>query len=580
MHGDRLKLRITVLVLFVGLTLARPVLARDLILSRTVLEDPTASLTIAEVAGRVTTPATGASLVMPSTNAAHWVCLRVQAPTSGGKVVLYILPTYLNDIRLYEANSGNPLTWKTRVTGNYYAYGDRDRAEHSLGFVVDVSAPESTFYLRLKTRSSNQLYVEALSLAEADGRDRHRDLVITFFVTAMLCLLLWAILSYLLDKQPVTGLFALHQAVYTLFGVVATGYLAPFIPARFPQLGDWLDIVLYCAIGFTPLLFCRELFRPYKPPPVLMRGINLLLCVFPLLLVAIALGYDTPAVNVNAVLIKITWLYFAVIAFSLRVEQTPSRLLLRIFFVAILLNNVAFWTAGQSSRVSSVINLTAMQTLIIDGLVIGGLFAMILHTRARQTLQEAQQAGMDLVLVQKKLELEQKLKEQAELQAQTDYLTGLFNRRNFVDLAERELERAIRFQRPLSLLMIDVDHFKAINDTWGHGVGDFVLQNVALLMSETLRSVDIFGRTGGEEFAAVIVETDGTEAFDVAQRLCATVEDAVIAPPGVGSIHVTVSIGLSQLKGRKIPFDSLLNEADQAMYTAKKSGRNRLVVSE
>jgi diguanylate cyclase (GGDEF)-like protein len=221
-----------------------------------------------------------------------------------------------------------------------------------------------------------------------------------------------------------------------------------------------------------------------------------------------------------------------------------------------------------------------MQTLIIDGLVIGGLFAMILHTRARQTLQEAQQAGMDLVLVQKKLELEQKLKEQAELQAQTDYLTGLFNRRNFVDLAERELERAIRFQRPLSLLMIDVDHFKAINDTWGHGVGDFVLQNVARLMNETLRSMDILGRTGGEEFAAVIVETDGTEAFDVAQRLCATVANTEIAPPGAGSIHVTVSIGLSQLNGREIPFDSLLNEADQAMYTAKKRGRNRLVVSE
>jgi diguanylate cyclase (GGDEF)-like protein len=244
------------------------------------------------------------------------------------------------------------------------------------------------------------------------------------------------------------------------------------------------------------------------------------------------------------------------------------------------MNNAVFWFASRNTWIAARFSLTAMQTLIIDGLVIGGLFAMILHTRARQAQQEAQQAAVDLVLVQKKLELEQKLKEQAELQAQTDYLTGLFNRRNFVDLAERELRRAIRFHSPLSLLVVDVDHFKAINDTWGHGAGDFVLQIVSRLMNETLRGVDIFGRTGGEEFAAVIVETDGAEAFDVAQRLCAVVANAEIVPPGAGNIHVTVSIGLSQLKGRNISYDSLLNEADQAMYTAKRAGRNGISVSE
>jgi diguanylate cyclase (GGDEF)-like protein len=293
-----------------------------------------------------------------------------------------------------------------------------------------------------------------------------------------------------------------------------------------------------------------------------------------------ALGYDTQAVIANALLIKITWLYFAVIAFSLRVERTPSRRLLQIFFVLILMNNVVFWLASRSSRIASVINLTAIQTLVIDGLVIGGLFAVILHTRARQTLREAQQSAVDLLLVQKKFEIEQKLKEHAELQAQTDYLTGLFNRRSFVESAERELMRAIRFQRPLTMLMIDIDHFKAINDTWGHGVGDIVLKNVSQLMQETLRNVDIFGRTGGEEFAAVLVETDGPDALDVAKRLCTVVADAVIAPPGAGRIQITVSIGISQLKERRVSFNSLMDEADQAMYEAKEAGRNRFVASE
>jgi len=578
-RGYRLSPVKVILILIAGFILAPRAWASDLIVSRTFLEDKTGTLTIADVAGRVVTPAEP-GIQMTSSNLAHWVCLRVRAPANGTKVVLFIRPTFLNEVRLYEAGPGNPLTWKTRVTGNHYPYGARDRANISLGFVVDVTGPEATYYLRIKTRSPVWMDVEALEPAEAERNDQHRDLVMVFFFTAMLCLLLWAILSYLLNRQPVVGLFAVHQAVYTMFGIVATGYLAPLVPDRFPQLGDWVNIFLYCSINVTSLLFCRALFKPYEPPPVLMRGINLLLWTYPALLVSIALGYDTQAVIASGVLIKITWLYFVVTAFSLRVERTPSRRLLQIFFVSIFMNNVVFWVAGRSGRISSAIGLTALQTLILDGLVIGGLFAMILHTRARQTLKEAQQAALDLLSVNKKLELEQELKKLAEHQAQTDYLTGLANRRHFVELAEREMARAIRFHRSLTLMMIDIDRFKAINDRWGHGIGDIVLQNVSLLIRDALRNVDIFGRTGGEEFAAVIVETEGGDAIEIAQRLCSKVAEASIVPQGGERIPVTISIGLAQLKGRKINFGSLLNEADRAMYAAKDAGRNRALVLE
>ena len=456
----------------------------------------------------------------------------------------------------------------------------KKKKKTAIAFVVDVAGPEGTYYLRVKSRSLAAITVEALEPVEAERRDHDRDLLMMFFITAMLCLLLWAILSYLLNRRSVVGLFAIHQAVYTFFGLATTGYLAPLVPARFPQLADWVNIVLYCAINFTSILFCRALFKPYAPPPLLMRGLNLLLWTFPVLLAAIVLGYDSPAVIFNSAIIKVTWLFFVVIAFSLRTESTPSKRLLQLFFASILLNNLAFWIAGRSTRFASVVNLPAIQILIVDGLVIGGLFAMILHSRARQAMRDAHQSALDLILVQKKLELEQELKKLAELQAQTDYLTGLFNRRRLVESAERELERAIRYQRPLSLLMIDLDHFKAINDRWGHAVGDVVLQQVSNLIRDALRNVDILGRTGGEEFAAVIVETEGEDARDIAQRIRALVADAVIIPPGAGNIHVSVSIGLTQLKGRSIRFKELLEEADQAMYCAKRAGRNSLTVFE
>ena len=568
-----------ILIVIVGFTLTLPATASDLIISRAVLEDAHGTLTIADVAGRVTAPA-APILAVNSTRSVHWLCLRVRAPANGSQVVLFIRPTYLNEVRLYEAGSGNSLTWKTRVTGNDYPYGDRDRANISLGFIVDVAAPEATFYLRFKSRSAAKFTVEALEPGEAEHKDHQRDLVEVFFVTAMLCLLFWAILSYLLDRLPVVGLFAFHQTVYTLFGIVVTGYLAPLSPVAFPKLVDWVNAILYLAINFTTLLFCRELFKPYKPPPALMRGLNLLLGTFPVLLVALALGYYPFAINTNAAIIKTTWLYFIVVAFALRAESTPSRRLVRAFFVLVLASNAVFWIVGGNSRTASRANLSAIQQLIVDGLIIGGSFALMLHARARLARQEAQESALNLLLVQEKFEIEQQLKHQAEHQAQTDYLTGQPNRRRFVELAERELARAIRFQRPFTLLMIDIDHFKAVNDSWGHSVGDAVLQKVARLIRNTLRDEDVFGRTGGEEFAAVIVEVDRISAIEVAQRLCSTVADAMIVQPETGRIEITLSIGLARLNVRNIPFTSLLNEADRAMYDAKQAGRNRLVVCE
>jgi hypothetical protein len=130
---------------------------------RTVLDDPAGFLTIADVAGRVTTPA-GPTSFMASSESAHWSCPHVQAPSNGIKVVLFLRPTSLNEVRLYQAGIGNPLTWKTRVTGNQFPFGERDRASISLGFVVVVPAPQATYYLRVTTRNPAQFSVEAMEL--------------------------------------------------------------------------------------------------------------------------------------------------------------------------------------------------------------------------------------------------------------------------------------------------------------------------------------------------------------------------------------------------------------------------------
>lgn len=168
-------------------------------------------------------------------------------------------------------------------------------------------------------------------------------------------------------------------------------------------------------------------------------------------------------------------------------------------------------------------------------------------------------------------ELEQRLM----LQARTDFLTGLANRGYFLEVAAQELARVRRYRSPMSIAMLDLDGFKAINDTYGHEVGDRVLREFTKTCRGALRGTDVMGRVGGEEFAILFPETPGAKAFDVAERLREAVA-AVSIPMAHGlPIRITVSLGVASFVESDVNIDVLLNRADQALYAAKRNGRNR-----
>ncbi len=571
--GVKRRVAALALALLFGL-LAGVAAAEDLVVSRALLEDTTGNLTIEEVAGRDFEPVER-TVTRGYSDSAFWLRLRVRPPARGGDVVLHVRPASLDELRLFEPDPGDPSGWRTRVTGSRHPYAGRERT--GLGFTVTPALPDTTYYLRLRTDTLSRLSVQALEPREADRKDSQQDLLLVFFITSLVYLLLWAGQSYILDRQPVVGLFAVHQAVYILSGLAVTGYLAPFAPAAFPGLVATMTAVLVCAMNFTGVLFSRALFAPYQPPPLLMRGLSLFLAAFPLQLVAMAAGHARLALAVNDVLVTVLSWYFLLVAATVRREQVPSRRMLRLIFVTITV--LATASGGSSFGIWAMPDSALADTLmvVVNGLIASGLLAMLLHTRLRQLRLEAQRAAEELRLAQKTLAIERALKEEAELRARTDYLTGLFNRRHFIEVAERELARSVRYRNPVSLLMIDIDRFKAVNDTWGHGAGDAVLQEVAHLIRSTLRDVDVVGRVGGEEFAAVLLEVDGDRALQVSQRLCATVAAAPIAIPDGGPLHVTISVGIAELKGRAIELDRLLHEADHALYDAKEAGRNRAV---
>jgi diguanylate cyclase (GGDEF)-like protein/PAS domain S-box-containing protein len=160
-------------------------------------------------------------------------------------------------------------------------------------------------------------------------------------------------------------------------------------------------------------------------------------------------------------------------------------------------------------------------------------------------------------------------------QASTDSLTGLANRRSFMALAEQEIRRAQRFERPFSVMMLDVDHFKAINDRYGHAVGDAVLQGIAKRSPESLRQSDQIARLGGEEFAVAMPETNLEAAVRAAERLREHLAERPVIASGK-AVPCTISIGVAEMQPGDVSIDDLLRRADEALYCAKKNGRNRV----
>jgi len=166
-----------------------------------------------------------------------------------------------------------------------------------------------------------------------------------------------------------------------------------------------------------------------------------------------------------------------------------------------------------------------------------------------------------------------RLFEEVQLMATTDLLTNLPNRRHILEFAGREFDRANRYGHALSILMIDVDHFKRCNDTYGHAIGDEVLKEVGARSKKVLRESDLIGRYGGEEFLAILPETDSKGARHNAERFCHAFSNQAI-DTSTGALSTTVSIGIATYPIDCNSIESLINLADQALYDAKASGRN------
>ncbi|MCW9040170.1 MAG: GGDEF domain-containing protein [Rhodospirillales bacterium] len=305
---------------------------------------------------------------------------------------------------------------------------------------------------------------------------------------------------------------------------------------RTPALMDWAALVfaaLFC-ISADAIFYAQAVIEN-RPPRLLM-------------------------LMVSFVLASVTVYLIAPIRF--RFQLMASALIALAFF------GLVAWGGVQSD-----VGMGIVVLFFIIANVIGVAMAHRLHELRRLhwwTLVEERSLRTQLESeIEKRRELESDLRHQAS----TDSLTGIMNRRRFSEVAAEEMLRAARYKHPLSLLVFDLDHFKKINDTYGHAVGDSVLKRVVSLSIPVLRGADIIARYGGEEFTVLLPETGMDGAVKMAERLRKAIEEARF-DVGAGSARVTISVGVAQMGGDDFDVDTILEKADKALYTAKSDGRN------
>lgn len=195
-----------------------------------------------------------------------------------------------------------------------------------------------------------------------------------------------------------------------------------------------------------------------------------------------------------------------------------------------------------------------------------------------RVMYDAAGQPVGLVGVTRDITERKRLQKELRQQAITDDLTGISNRRHFIGLAQGELKRAVRSNRPLALALIDIDHFKHINDTHGHMAGDQVLEVFTKICQKTIRETDLFARFGGDEFVVLLPETNREQAHEIVERVRLALAAARIDLGGQ-SAPITLSAGIASLANTRESLDALLVQADQALYKAKEKGRNLVIVS-
>lgn len=446
--------------------------------------------------------------------------------------------------------------------GDGYPFDQRPMAHRYFSFDYNYAPGQTDVFIRIDSAGPMAIPIHLSQTALAQNRDIRAGYEYGVLYGIMLALALYNFILFINIKQAEFGLYSLYLIGFIANSLSYTGQIhAVFTPDFGPYFQDWVDIFLMITYSVVGLLFARKVLNTQHYAPTLDK---------------VTLGFATiiPAGMVIGAVINSLFLSM-ILAFLLNTSFAV---------LFIILGIRALKARVDSAKLFLVSSVTAAICIAISTGAVAGIFPLNDVTFKLIEVGMAFEAVVLAVLLAQRFRSAQQDKLIAEHVAQTDELTQLFNRRGFRQHCDLVFDKDIHEHRDIAILLIDIDKFKSINDTYGHAGGDAVLESVAKCISSHKRGDrHIYARWGGEEFIVYLSGVSQHEAEREAESLRARIESLITEFRGI-QLSVTISVGVSGSNGMSyngeplsmVSIESIINQADIAMYDAKISGGNQI----
>lgn len=476
---------------------------------------------------------------------------------------LAIETPWLDYIDTYLVESGEVA--KHIQGGDGYAYKDRPMPYRYYAFETQFSPGQTDIYIRIESVGPMAIPVHLMEVNDARARDILFSYEYGFLYGIIIALVLYNLVLYILIRKPEYGLYSLYLFGFVVNSLSYTGQLhTVFTPDYGPYFQDWMDIFLMVTYSVFGLHFARILLATKEYAPRLESFTFWVATIIP------------------------AGMLFGALINNLQLSMLLAFILNTNFvFLFIALGYQALKAKVDSAIIFVISSVTAATCICISTAAVFGLLPLNNFTFKLIEIGMAFEAVLLAVLLAQRFRVAQNEKIIAENWARTDELTGLNNRRGFSEVADKIWASIIRQQRDVSLLILDIDKFKSINDTYGHHGGDIVLAEIANRIEKTARKSDVVARWGGEEFIVLLPETPCSSAYKQAERIRQIIANQPFDING-RRVDVTASIGIigstNHIVGnqslQELDLEHLINKADEAMYTAKSSGRNQVILTQ
>lgn len=513
----------------------------------------------------------------------------------------------VNRVELYEVRPDGK--YSTHLSGTQTPIQQRDVKHRQSVFALNTPPGDSEIFIRATNpgRTFVTLYSTAWSEAQLNNRNYSANLVLGVFYGAMMGLLLYNLFIYITvrDSNYFWYLLYLICAIFAYLSINGLGSL--YLWGNSPYLGAESSIIAYFITFLFIFIFARGFLNTRQVSPSLDRvmvgciifsGIGTVSSISDISFtfnwaIAYPLSFPFPVILLVAGIMSLRkgmrQARFYVAAWATFLLSLPMFFLKDIGAIPFSpFNNFTIQLGTLLEAILLSIALADRINLLREAKDKAEAEALSILRQSKEDLEikvlerthqlQQQSALLDRANKEMVLEIEQRKLLEAELRklATTDSLTGLLVRRQFFELAEKEIVRARRNNTSLAILLIDIDHFKQINDTYGHAGGDEVLKNFTAIFHSSFRNIDILCRFGGEEFIALLPETSHDVAIAAAQRLCDNVAANTLVSES-NRINYRVSVGLTSLQEQDDHISNLVKRADEALYQAKHNGRNQVV---